>query len=279
MLHSLGQKLFDEAPASAKVSSFHEEQALPLVIEPTGSQVDLIEWTRENADFIKKQLSRFGGLLLRNFAIDGASFERFVNASSSGALPYMERSSPRTKVDGNIYTSTDYPPDLPIFPHNEQSYNKIFPLKIYFMCAAPSETRGATPICDTRRIFHRIDPAIRRIFSKKKYMYVRKMGWGLGLHWRDVFQTDSRKDVEAYCLANGIEHEWLEDDKLCTRQIRDVISKHPETGELCWFNHLTFFHPATLPEVVREVLLSVVDEDDLPKNLSWQSCAAHTNRN
>jgi alpha-ketoglutarate-dependent taurine dioxygenase len=237
----------------------------PMMIESVDAGVDVVEWALRNQAFLRERLPRHGAIVFRGFA-DDASFERFVAATSGGALPYTERSSPRSKVAANIYTSTEYPPRLSIFLHNEQSYNRAFPRKIYFMCTQPALTLGATPLGDCRRLLRRLDPAIRSRFAERKYMYVRNFGGGMGLEWQDVFQTDDRREVEAYCAANAISCEWRGSDELRTRQVREVIARHPDTGELTWFNHLTFFHVDTLPPALRDALLSASEMEDLPNN-------------
>jgi hypothetical protein len=169
-------------------------------------------------------------------------------------------------VSGNIYTSTDYPPDQSIFLHNEQSYNVTFPLRIFFFCTQPAEEGGATPIADTRKIFDRISPEVRRRFIAKNYLYVRNFGQGFGLSWQTAFQTADRREVEEYCRRHDIEFEWREGDRLRTRQVRRVAARHPRSGDRAWFNHLTFFHFSTLPARVQATLSSVVGEEDLPNN-------------
>ena len=240
--------------------------SLPLVIKPDAADIDLVEWAHDHHTWIAKRLAECGAILFRGFAIDDQQFETFIRATSSGALPYTERSSPRSQVSGHVYTSTDYPPKQPIFLHNEQSYNCRFPTKIYFMCTLPAQVQGSTPLCDCRRIYQRLNPVIRRRFAEKKYMYVRNFGGGLGLDWQEAFQTHDRAAVESYCRSNDIHFEWLAGDQLRTRQIREPIARHPVSGAHSWFNHLTFFNASTLPVELREALLLAADEEDLPNN-------------
>jgi alpha-ketoglutarate-dependent taurine dioxygenase len=95
-------------------------------------------------------------------------FDRAVRAISGDLLEYRERSSPRHAVAGKIYTSTDYPPSEPIFLHNENSYQKTWPMRIFFFCNVQPAVGGETPIADTRRVYERIDPAVRDQFAAKK---------------------------------------------------------------------------------------------------------------
>lgn len=139
-------------------------------------------------------------------------------------------------------------------------------MKIFFFCLKAAEQGGETPIADSRRIFNRIDPAIRERFMQRKVMYVRNYGEGLDLHWHQVFQTTRRATVEDYCRSNGIEVEWKGNDRLRTRQLCQAVASHPVTGEMVWFNQAHLFHISSLSEVVRQSFLAEFSEQDLPRN-------------
>jgi len=251
-----------------RAESFSPGKTLPLVIEPAVRSVNLVDWAESNGDFINENLRRFGGILFRNFPVVGlAEFEKFARTVSEGdLLEYRERSSPRSHVGDNVYTSTDYPADQSIFLHNENSYQQTWPLKIFFFCAQAATQGGETPIADIRRIYRRIDPQIRDRFIKKKWMYVRNFNERFGLPWQTVFQSTDKTVVEEYCRRNNIEVEWRENNHLTTRAVRPAVMKHPRTGEDVWFNHAAFFHVTTLEPTMREVFLSAFKEEDLPTN-------------
>jgi alpha-ketoglutarate-dependent taurine dioxygenase len=239
---------------------------LPLIMRPSVEGLDLAAWMPSNRELIKTYLQKHGGILFRNFKILSPEvFERLVIACTDELLPYRERSSPRTRINNNIYTSTDYPADQSIFLHNENSYQHAWPLKIFFCCLEPSAWGGETPIADCRKVFERIDPKIRQRFIEKGWMLIRNFGEGLSLTWQSVFQTDDKLAVEAYCREAGIETEWR-GNRLRTRQVRQAVMRHPTTGEMVWFNHAAFFHVSTLEPSVREALLGGLEEEDLPNN-------------
>jgi len=245
----------------------HPAQDLPLVIEPGIGQVDLFAWAEENRDFIQAKLMSHGAVLFRNFSIVTVeSFHLLVKKIAREALQYKERSSPRSEVGENIYTSTDYPADQSIFPHNEHSYSLTFPLKLFFWCQIPAQLGGETPLGNTRKIYHRIPREIREEFAAKGWMFVRNFNTGFGLPWQTVFQTSDRTAVQEYCTKAGIEWEWRDGDKLRTRQVRPAIVKHPVTCEPVWFNHATFFHITTLQPQFVTTLRSDYAEDELPNN-------------
>lgn len=250
-----------------KTSLLDPSRKLPLVIEPAVDGVDLVSWAEGQRELLGAWLVEYGGLLFRNFNVSSEEeFENFIGATSGSALEYKERSSPRSQVSGNIYTSTDHPPNQSIFLHNEHSYSRVYPLRIFFYCKIPAAKGGETPVADCRRMASRLSPGIRRKFEEKGYAYVRNFGDGFGLSWQTAFQTEDRATVEGYCATALIEYEWKAGDRLRTRQVRPAIIDHPETQDKVWFNHITFFHVTTLEPEIRDGLLAQFAEEDLPNN-------------
>ncbi|HEX3643103.1 MAG TPA: TauD/TfdA family dioxygenase [Ktedonobacteraceae bacterium] len=250
-----------------KIEQLHLGQALPLLIQPAVDGIDLAAWATNNRQLIDKYLLKHGGILFRNFSLRSAEdFEQCITGASGEPLEYHERSSPRSQISGNIYTSTDHPADQSIFLHNESSYQQNWPLRIFFFCKLPALQGGETPIADARKIYKRIDPAIRDRFRQKQVMYIRNLGDGFGLSWQTVFQTTDKQAVEQYCQKSGIQCEWKSDDRLRTRYVRPAIVSHPYTREMLWFNHATFFHITTLEPTIRDALLAEFQEEDLPNN-------------
>jgi alpha-ketoglutarate-dependent taurine dioxygenase len=237
------------------------------MISPSVPDVDLIRWAEMAKAELQRILSSSGAILFRGFGITPESdLERFIQVVSGQPLAYVERSSPRSQVAGNIYTSTEHPADQPIFLHCENSYQKTWPLKIFFCCHTRPEHGGETPIADTRRILKRLRPEIREAFENKGVMYVRNFGPGLGLSWQTVFQTGDRARVEQYCAEMGIECAWKGAERLTTRHVRAAIRTHPVTGEQVWFNHAAFFHITTLDAETQKNLRQLLGQDELPNN-------------
>lgn len=246
--------------------------ALPRVLEPAVPGVDLVEWAKENRERIDSLLLEHRALLFRGFDVESVdTFQDFVAASSSGALlEYRDRSTPRYAVSGNVYISTIYPPEQSIRQHNEGTYWMAWPRKIYFCCLTAAEEGGETPICDVRRVYEGIDPAVRERFEREGVMYVRNYNPGIGLSWQEAYQTDSKEEVEEYLTTNRIDFEWIDTggdgERLRTRQVRPAVRRHPETGEPLWFNHGAFFHISSQEPGVRETLVSSFGLDGLPYN-------------
>jgi alpha-ketoglutarate-dependent taurine dioxygenase len=250
-----------------RTERFGPSSSLPLVILPNVKDLDLVTWAGSQAAFLQPLLQRHGGILFRNFTITGTEgFQQLVIAISGEPLEYTEQTSPRHKVHGNIYTSTEYPPHQRIFLHNENSYSSTWPLKILFFCMTAPTEGGETPLADVRRVLTCIPEEIRDRFAHKGWMLVRNFGTGYGIPWETAFQTNDPAEVNLHCQAAGIEFEWLSANRLRTRQLRPAITTHPVTGEAVWFNHATFFHISTLDPQVRAGLLAEMIEEDLPYN-------------
>ncbi|NER27501.1 MAG: condensation domain-containing protein [Symploca sp. SIO1C4] len=248
-----------------KTGCLNYQNTLPLVVQPSFQDLDLLTWTKNNLEFIERQLLQYGGILLRNFNVDSIStFEQFIKSLCPNLLPYQERSTPRTEIGGNIYTSTEYPAHQHIALHNEFSYAYTWPMKICFHCVKSAAQGGETPIADSRKVFQLLDPKIKERFIQNKVMYVRNYGTGIDLSWQEVFQTTDKLIVEDYCRKSTIEFAW-KSNNLKTWQVRHAVAKHPHTEEMVWFNQAHLFHISNLATEVRESMLQAFPEN-LPRN-------------
>ncbi|HEU4457452.1 MAG TPA: TauD/TfdA family dioxygenase [Longimicrobium sp.] len=256
--------------AGSLVASGHlpeREGKAPLLLRPSAGPVNLLEWAEASRAAVTGALEEWGAVLFRGFALDGVeAFERFMAAVSPDLLEYRYRSTPRTRVKGNVYTSTEYPADQEIPFHNEMSYTRSWPLRIAFYSIRAAAEGGETPLADSRRVHELVDPAVRERFERHGVMYTRNYTPRLDLPWREVFGVETRAEVEAFCDEAGIEYEWVGPEHLRTRQVCQATAAHPRTGERLWFNQAHLFHVTSLPREAREALLAGVDEADLPRN-------------
>ncbi|MGW1108611.1 TauD/TfdA family dioxygenase [Streptomyces sp. NPDC002540] len=240
--------------------------AIAYTAEP-GTKVH--EYIAGNRTKLRRILGERGAILLRGFEVGGVDgFDAVVREfSGTGPLSYTERSSPRSTIKGQVYTSTDYPADEEIFLHNENSYQAVWPLALYFYCVEPALTRGATPLADIREVYRSIDPEVREEFARRGgWRVVRNFHGDFGVPWQEAFSTHDRAAVEAYCRDRGISPEWREDGGLRTTTTRDAVHTHPVSGERVWFNHATFWHVTSLAPEVQEGLREIFPDEDLPTN-------------
>ncbi|WP_239649969.1 TauD/TfdA family dioxygenase [Methylocucumis oryzae] len=243
---------------------------LPLLVQPAQPGLSLHEVFAEIKALVDEQLYLRGGLVLRDFAVDNiAAFQAFAAAFGSPLLSYEFGSTPRSNVLDGVYTSTEYPPHQAIPLHNEQAYTLEWPMKIWFYCAQAAVQGGETPIADSRKIYQKIHAAIRERFTRHGLMYVRNYGNGLDVPWSQVFNTTDRANVTHYCQNHGIICEWKDDGELRTRQVCQAVAQHPITCDWVWFNQAHLFHISNLAADVRETLLELLDEEDLPRQVYY----------
>lgn len=248
----------------------HLEQGLPLRVTPGQPGVSLADAAQALRELSDSALERTGAILFSGFEPAGVEgFQQFASSFGHPLLNYEFGSTPRSKVSGGVYTSTEYPAHRSIPLHNEQAYTNQWPMRIWFYCAQAAQSGGQTPIADSREVYRRIDPALRERFARKRLMYVRNYGNGLDVAWQQVFNTEDPAQVEHYCRERGIECEWKADGELRTRQCCQGVATHPRTGDRVWFNQAHLFHLSALDPEMREVLLDTVGHEDLPRNVYY----------
>jgi alpha-ketoglutarate-dependent taurine dioxygenase len=250
-----------------EMSELTQGRRLPLLARPTRPGARLDVWIGGNRRHVEAELSRHGGILFRGFDLsDPRAFERVVGSVSGEALDYVYRSTPRTALGNKIFTATEYPPKQTIPLHNEEAYQRDWPMRLLFHCVQPAAQGGETLIADTLKVTARIDPAVREKFLEKGVMYVRNYGGGADLSWQTVFQTESKAKVEIYCRDHDISFEWKPDERLRTAQVCQVMSRHPATGDHLWFNQAHLFHVSSLAPKARDAMLAVFGEEELPRH-------------
>ncbi len=238
---------------------------LPALITPAGRGESLLDALPRLRDEIEAKVATVGGVLLRGFDVPSVEgFREFASRFGHPLLSYEFGSTPRTAVGGGVYTATEYPAHQSIPLHNEQAYTRQWPMKAWFHCVTPAAEGGETPIADSRAIYRRMPASIRDRFAPG-VIYVRNYG-DFDVPWQQVFNTESRQEVEAFCRSNGIQWEWKPDGDLRTTQRCQAIETHPVTGEVVWFNQAHLFHVSNLQPEVRESLVELLGIENVPRN-------------
>lgn len=260
------------APASGaavRAYTFSPDNKLPLVVEPAVPGIVLAEWAGQNREWVEEQLKDHGAVLFRNFDLPSpADFERSAKAVY-GELFADYGDLPRNAAGEKIYESTPYPADQMILYHCESSHLPSWPMKISFHCVTPAEKGGCTPVFDTRKVLHYLDPAVVEAFRTKGLMYVRNFSAGVDPTWEQFFHTSDRAKVEQMCRHAGSEFEWRADGGLRIINRTPGIVRHPRTGEDLFFNQVQIHHIACVDEETREGLRALFDEEDLPRNVYY----------
>lgn len=191
-----------------------------------------------------------GALLFRGFGIDSPeALSRVVEQIVPNLANYRGGTSPRTKLEDGVYTSTEYPHQLEISLHNEMSYSQRAPEFIFFACVTAPASGGETPIADCRRVLARLPEALVAQFEQRGVMYERNLFGRRSPYnpWSKAFETDDPAVVEQHCRDADIQFEWTGNDQLRTREIRPAICRHPVTGERVWFNQVNLWHYTNSP--------------------------------
>src|SRR3989337_2632260 len=115
------------------------------VTADSAGTADLAGWlTAQGADGLTELLTERKALVFRGFGVDPADIEPVFNKLVPDRLPYVHGNSPRTKVGGNLYTSTEYPQQFTISMHNEMAYAHRWPSRLAFYCEIAADRGGAT---------------------------------------------------------------------------------------------------------------------------------------
>jgi alpha-ketoglutarate-dependent taurine dioxygenase len=246
-------------------TTFINEEQLPLLIQsarPSVTKNEFFDLVSSQKASLKEKLLKYGGVLFRGFPLESAGdFASFIRLLETGEmLDYIGGDSPRNKIKEGVYTSTEAPPSFKIPLHNELSFVKYHPRHIYFFCETPSTIGGETIIADARKVYEGVDSTVKERFMDKGLRYVscyyyksKMMNWLNKVQrshksWIQVFETESKEEVEKKCLEQEFEYEWTKNGWLRISQVRPPIKEHPQTGEKVWFNqaHLYDFNPKLL---------------------------------
>lgn len=258
-------------PLEAKDSStnieFLQNEHTKIALIKYSSAQQFNVWIEHNREKVEQVFRQHGAVLFRNLnTLSPSELQEVAGKMSKKLISYTEASTPRLRVSGNIYTSTEYPNDQSIPLHNEHSYTREFPRRIWFFCHTLASKGGETPIADSRSVYKKIDPQIIDLFTRKNIRYVRNYSKDLDIPWQTVFDTQDKSVVEKYCKERNISFKWMDNDGLRTSQIIPAVIEHPERREMVWFNQAHLFHHSSLESSVSEFLINKYGIENLPRN-------------
>lgn len=260
---------------SPDLADLRIEPGLPVVVSPRAdADMTLADATPLLQRIVAESLERAGGVRFTGFRVESIeAFQRFAASFGDPLIGYEFASTPRSQVEGAVYTSTEYPPHRSIPLHNEQSYTREWPMRIWFHCALAARSGGATPIADSRAVYRALSPALVERFAKRELLYVRNFGQGLDLPWQNAFGTEDPREVERICAARGIACAWRDSEDgerlLRTEERCQAVARHPRTGDMVWFNQANLFHLSTLDEDMQEALVDAVGLENVPRNVFY----------
>jgi hypothetical protein len=243
-------------------------RALPVLsaVSPTGSAA---QWVTRRRDEVHALVAEYGAVLLRGLGV-GSPAEVAEAAAALGIEPMTERErfAPRRSHAPDVYASSEWPADEPMCMHHELSYAAEVPGLILFGCLTAPASGGLTRVADSQRVLRTLPPELVTRFERDGWLLTR-MYHDIGVPWQESFGTEDRAEVDAYCAAAGVDHEWLPDGRLRTRQRRAAVLPHPRTGAPVWFNQAAFLNERTMDPAIRDYLVDVYGPDGLPFNTAY----------
>jgi alpha-ketoglutarate-dependent taurine dioxygenase len=235
---------------------FLNERMLPAVLTRVAGE-SLQSLLTEHRESLSAVQRRYGAILLRGF--DLSTPEDFRAAADlwfqSGMRDYVGGVSPRGQVMSGVYESTRFPAHLRIPQHNEMSYLPDPPRELAFFCEIEPQHGGETPLADSRTIYDLIPAEIRTVLeeggiSYHRYLNGRRMTLNhrnrhriaqLHTSWMAAFSTDDPKTVEKVCAESGSTVQWDKEEGAKINNILSAFRRHPDTGEMLWFNQIATF--------------------------------------
>jgi len=254
--------------------SILEKLSLPIELDVKGITInEFVEYYNQNDAAIENNLRNVGAIKFKNVRIGSADdFQSIVDNISSKFLSYIDGNSPRTKLSGNVYTSTEYDKSQRITMHNELSYSAKWPNKLFFSCIEPATHGGETLLADSRLILDAIPRRIVDLVLERGVMYIRNLhsGMGMGPSWQDTFETEDKVQLEKYLKNYSIDFEWLSNGNLRLRHKSKGIIQHRLTHEMVWFNQIDQFHPIQLGEEIYSMMKGMYDsEEEFPMHVKF----------
>lgn len=229
------------------------ETNLPLVITPKHDPgfAGLVHFVRSQGDLLRELVSKFGGLLFRGFEIPRiSSFPEILSLMGYKLSErYLGGLSPRHEIEKNVFTSTDAIDQLPLFAHNETTFQNNFPAMISFFCRKEPPQYGETPIFNCAAIYRSMPPDLLDTLIRRRIKYVRRyrkknplIPHRLSIGWQEMFGTYDKKELERLCRENGARCIWGANDSLKIETTTEPFIVHPVTGEKCFTIHLLNRH-------------------------------------
>lgn len=229
------------------------------------SAEQFIDYYQSDEAEIEQLIQKYGVIKFGGVSIDSIEiFQKITHSIADEFLPYVDGNSPRTKLSGDVYTSTEYDQTQRITMHNELSYSALWPNRLFFSCLIPAESGGETLLADSREILNQMDKTIVREVEKRGIAYIRNLhgGGGIGPSWQETFETTSKTELEDYCNSLGIEFSWGDRDGIKLRQTHPGIIEHRMTKERVWFNQMDQFHPYHLGSEIYELMSEIYGSPD-----------------
>ncbi|XP_077864986.1 dapdiamide synthesis protein DdaC-like [Saccoglossus kowalevskii] len=237
--------------------------AFPLVLTPeeSDSKVEIDDWAMASRKEMDNSLENAGAILFRGLPLTCADdFSKFVDHLGFQSLKYRGGAGRRHQVADYVMTASNEPREFTIDLHTEMSNLGYWPSKLLFFCERAPEPNngGETPFAKMDSVLKNLDPALLEKLQRKGVRYYRNLcdkSVSSYQSWQHIMMTSDRKEVEAFCVEQGYEFIWQDDNSLTYFYTLPATIKHPKTGKELWFNQISSHHASYFfvhPEYLHE---------------------------
>ncbi|MBN6050710.1 TauD/TfdA family dioxygenase, partial [Nonomuraea sp. RK-328] len=210
-----------------------------------------------------------GAVLIRGLPLHGpADLAEARQALGMSAFTPTEAFAPRRDFGNGVFAPIQWPDDRLLCPFQEGAYSTAPPSVVLTACVTPPETGGEAHLADTRLLTDHLPEGLADRVRKDGWTMTRVFHDGFGISWADAFSVADRGELEDLLAKEGIGYQWLPSGSLHTVRRRPGVTRHPVTGEECWFNQLAFLNASSMEQRERAILTEAFG-DDLPMNTAF----------
>lgn len=218
----------------------------------------LLAWYFDNEAWFKVAINTYGGILFRNFHIEGpVAFDQLVYGWHPDMVAdvYLGTTQ-RLRIEGTrfIQSATEAARLASIPTHIELSFSKMPPKRLYFFAHEVNPPPGGfTPLTDFAQVWDDLSPNLKHKLSTRGLMYERwyrhEKNYPIDplVHktWQAMFLTENRSQIVAMAAEQGYAASWDDRDDLVLRHEAVITRKHSETGREFWCTHLNVLEATT----------------------------------
>lgn len=243
----------DVQPSSVAGEQHIDGQRFPLVLENRNDAADLgaaTLWITEQREWLDRQLSQHGAILLRGFpVVTPEDFDAVIQSFGYPNFEYEQSLSNavRTVKTERVFSANEAPAEVTIFLHHEMAQTPIYPSRLFFFCQVAAETGGATPLCRSDLLYRKLVEQVPQFMADcetKGLKYTNVMpenddpGSGMGRSWKSTWRAADRAAAEQRMRELGYSWEWIDDGSLrATTPVLPAV-REIAPGRKSFFNQL-----------------------------------------
>ncbi|OSP41576.1 hypothetical protein B7767_19860 [Streptomyces sp. 13-12-16] len=215
---------------------------------------------------IREQLLVHGAVLIHGLPMDKPdSLAEARDSLGIGSFTPTEVFNRRSDFGNGILSPISWPQNRHICPVQEGSFSRTFPSVVLTACITPPDGDGRAYLSDARRVAGHLPAHLAERVREDGWIMTRAFHGGFGITWPEAFSVTDRAELEELFEAERVESGWLPNGTLHTVRHLPGFIDHPETGEECWFNQLSFLNAGSLDRTERAFMTKAFGKH-LPMN-------------